>query len=269
MEREMRIRNYSERTISSYLSSISKACMYFNLPPGKISTSQFKSYLLYLVNEKEASVSLINQCISAWKIVQQDILGRDWEPVRIKRPRPRRTLPDILSEQEARALINTPRNLKHRAIVNLLYATGIRRSELLAIRLTDIDGKRSLIKVQGKGQKQREVVVPDSLFSLLKQYYQAYRPLTYLFESSTPGKPYSPSSVASIVSTAANKAGIKKRVSPHVLRHCFATHMLERGVNLKRVQLLMGHNAMKTTSIYLHLANLDNTQLPDLTLVKS
>ena len=164
------------------------------------------------------------------------------------------------------ALINSPSNLKHRTILTLAYATGIRRNELLTIKLSDIDRKRGLIRIVGKGNKQREVPLSDNLFQLVDLYYKRYRPFVYLFEGSIPKLAYSETSMANIVNKAALKVGIKKKISPHVLRHSFATHMLEKGVNLKRVQLLLGHNSMKTTSIYLHLADIDKVQLPDITI---
>jgi len=265
MEREMRIRNYSERTIDSYICAVGQVSRHFKLPPGKIRISRFKSYLYFLINHEHCSVARINQNISAWKILQQDILGRNWESIRIKRPRKEKKLPVVLSRDEARSLIRSPRSYKHRLLLTLAYATGMRRAELLHIRLSDIDRRRSVIKITGKGNKQRELPVPDGLFKSLEKYYRRWRPSVYLFEGNIPGKAYSASSMQKIVKGNAVKAGIKKNISPHVLRHSFATHMLEHGVNLKRLQLLLGHNSLKTTSIYLHLADLDKDQLPDLT----
>ena len=260
----MRIRNYSNRTIGSYLCSVKQITRYYNLSPGKITVSQFKSYLYFLIQREQASISRINQLISAWKILQQDILKRKWEDVIIKRPRPEKKLPVILSELEAKMLINTPLNLKHRVLLTLTYATGMRRNEVLNIRLKDIDRKRKIVKITGKGNNQREVPVSDNLLSLLTEYYRRYHPFVFLFEGNKPGKAYSATSMAKIIKRAATESGIKKNVSPHILRHSFATHMLEKGVNLKRLQLLMGHNSMKTTSVYLHLADVDKVELPDL-----
>jgi integrase/recombinase XerD len=269
MEREMRIRNYSERTITLYLYSIEQVSLHFSQPPGRISNDQFKSYLYILINKQHASVSKINQIISAWKILQQDILGRKWESVIIRRPRIEKKLPEVLSFSEANALINAPINLKHRALLALAYGTGVRRNELLSIKLRDIDRKRGVIKITGKGNKQREVPLSNSLLSLIEEYYKRYRPSVLLFEGTGPDKTYSASSMTKVIKKTAIKAGIKKRISPHVLRHTFATHMLERGVNLKRVQLLLGHSSMKTTSIYLHLADIDKVHLPDLINLQS
>ena len=261
----MRIRNYSERTIKSYISSVGQVARYFNLPPSQVTISQFKAHLYHLVNNKQCSVGKINQDISAWKILQQDIFGRKWEAVKVKRPRREKKLPVVLSMSEAKALINAPVNHKHRILLTLIYATGIRRNEVLNITLKDIDRKRRVIKIAGKGKKQREVPLSSNLLNLLEEYYRKYRPSVFLFEGHVSGKAYSAASVAKIVKCAAVKADIKKNIFPHVLRHSFATHMLEKGVNLKRLQLLLGHNSMKTTSVYLHLADLDKAQLPDLT----
>jgi integrase/recombinase XerD len=265
MEREMRIRNYSEKSITTYLYSVQIVSGYFNLPPGRITINQVKAYLYHLIDKEHCSTSRINQIISAWKILQQDILNREWDGIRIKRPRRDKKLPVVLSRQEALKLIDTPTSLKHRAILALAYATGIRRNELLTLTFHDIDRHRKVIKVNGKGNKQREVSMPGNLLKLLVEYYKRYHPTTFLFEGFTPGVRYSSSSIANIVRRSANQAGIKKDVSPHTLRHTFATHMLESGVNLKRLQMLMGHSSIKTTSLYLHLANIDNVTLPDLT----
>lgn len=264
MEREMRIRNYSDRTVQTYLHSIEQVALHFQQAPGKVSINQFKTYLYHLINSQQASFSKINQIISAWKILQKDILGRDWEKVLIHRPRREKKLPTVLSPEEALALIDAPDNQKHRILLTLAYATGVRRNELLNIRLKDIDRERGLIKIRGKGNKQREVALSKNLFNQLEEYYRRYRPSVFLIEGAEVGKSYSESSMAHVVKSAASKAGIKKNVSPHILRHTFATHMLERGVNLKRLQLLLGHSSMKTTSIYLHLADLENAQIPDL-----
>ena len=265
MLQEMRVRNYSERTVASYVTSISNLSKYFNLSPEKINREQVISYAYYLIRKKQVSVSSINQLISAWKVFQVDVLGNPWEDFRLKRPKKEKKIPQVLSQQEALKLIDTPRNLKHRIILKLAYATGLRRAELLALKLTHIDSARNVLRViKGKGNKSREVPAPDTLIRELRQYYKSFRPKSYLFEGYKPGIQYSATSIEKIVKNAALKAGIKKDISPHVLRHSFATHMLEKGVNLKRLQIILGHNSLKTTSIYLHLANPNSADLPDL-----
>jgi integrase/recombinase XerD len=264
MIEELRIRNYSERTIVSYIKSLMQLSKFYNLSPADITTEQVKSFAYHLISVKQVSVSTINQLISAWKILQVDILGNPWEEFRLKRPRREKTIPVVLSQQEALLLINTPKNLKHRAMLSLAYATGLRRSEILSLKLVDIDSARGIIRViAGKGKKSREVPAPLALIEQLREYWRRYRPETYLFESSKPGLPYSASSFEKVIKMISAKAGIKKVVSPHILRHSFATHMLDKGINLKRLQMILGHSSLKTTSIYLHLSD-PNGFVPDL-----
>lgn len=264
MLEELRIRNYSERTVGNYVSAISQLSRFYKILPDKISRDQVKSYAYHLIHLKQVSTSSINQLISAWKIFQVDVLGNQWEDFQLKRPRRKKTIPQVLSQEEALRLIDTPKNMKHRMLLTLAYATGLRRSELLYLPLNHIDSSRGVVRVNGKGNKFREVPTSNTLIIKLRQYYKNYRPQTYLFEGAVPGKPYSAESFSKIVKNAARKAGIKKNISPHILRHSFATHMLERGINLKQLQIILGHSAMKTTSIYLHLANPNPKDLPDL-----
>jgi len=269
MIREMRIRNYSERTITNYISALIQLSKYYNLSPDQLTKEQVKEFAYYLINEKEASIPSINQLISAWKILQEDILGNQWEEFKIKRPRREKKLPQVLSQSEALALVEAPDYMKHRTILKLTYACGLRSMETLHLKLSDIDTSRKVVRVnKGKGNKSREVPLSESLIKDLREYYRFYRPAVYLFEGRITGKPYSSSSFQKIVKKAAIKVGIKKNPSPHVLRHCFATHMLDRGVNLKRVQLLLGHHSLKTTSVYLHLANSNDIDLPNILIAK-
>lgn len=265
MTRELRIRNYSERTVTSYLAAITHLSKFYKMSPDRISREQVKSYAYHLIHSKHASTSSINQLISAWKIFQVDVLENQWEAFRLKRPKKEKRIPVVLSQKEALALVDAPTNMKHRMILKIAYATGLRRAELLALKLTHIDSSRSVVRViNGKGKKSREVPARSTLIGELRRYYKYYRPKTYLFEGTRPGVPYSAASFQKIVKSAATKAEIKKNISPHVLRHSFATHMLEKGINLKHLQIILGHSAMKTTSIYLHLAELNPKDLPDL-----
>jgi len=265
MLEEMRVRNYSERTVNSYVTAISNLAKHYNLSPEKINREQVISYAYHLIRNKQVSVSSINLLISAWKVFQVDVLVNPWEDFRLKRPKREKKIPQILSYKEALKLVDTPKNLKHKTILKLAYATGLRRAELLGLELKHIDSSRNVVRViNGKGHKSREVPVSDTLIRELREYYKYFHPKIYLFEGYKPGIQYSATSIEKIIKDAAAKAGIKKNISPHILRHSFATHMLEKGVNLKRLQLILGHNSMKTTSIYLHLANPTSADLPDL-----
>ncbi|GKT30292.1 tyrosine-type recombinase/integrase, partial [Aduncisulcus paluster] len=216
---------------------------------------QFKSYLSARIRADKISNSTINQCIGAWRILQCDILRREWSEFKVKRPKRHKKIPQILSSEQVKSLLSNISNIKHHALVSLAYATGMRRNEILNLRPQDIDSSRNMIIVKcGKGGKQRQIPVKHSLLNILREYYKQYRPSKFLFEGYRSGMSYSSTSFSRILQRASIKAKINKRVTPHTLRHSFATHMLEKGLNLKQLQLLLGHNAMKTTSIYLHVA---------------
>lgn len=259
MTREMQIRNYSERTITSYLATLSKLSKYFNLSPDKVSIEQFKDFLHHLITNDNSSVSTINQTISAFKILRQDVLGMEWEGIKVKRPRRPRKLPEVLSTGEVSRMIALTKNLKHKSLLALAYSSGLRRNELRLLVPSDIDAERMQVHVKnGKGKKQRYTILSKKALELLRFYYKIEKPGTYLFETSLKqGSMYSLETINKIAKIAASRAGIKKRVSIHTLRHCFATHLLEKGVNLRIIQQFMGHSSIKTTAIYLHIANIN------------
>ena len=251
---EMQVRNYSPRTICTYVSLLAGLSKHYQASPDKISTQHFKDYLSFRVQQQNISVSSVNQTIGAWKILQTDILQRKWEDFSVKRPRKEKKIPIILSRPEALKLINILPNVKHRTLLSLAYATGMRRGELLDLKPGHIDAERMVIRVvNGKGHKQRQVPTSGSIIYMLRNYYKKYRPNTFLLEGFKPGKKYPASSFTNIVSRATKKAGIKKKISPHVLRHSFATHMLEAGKDIRRVQELLGHADVRTTMIYTHV----------------
>jgi len=255
----MQLRNYSSRTIRSYSELMSKVEIFYSLPLDQISSQQFKDYLLRRITAEAISTSMINQYISAFKIMQVDILKHDWEQIRIKRPRRVKRLPVILSLEEVEKLIAVTRNIKHKAILMLAYSSGLRRQEIQLIKPSAIDSARMQVHVvQGKGKKDRYTILSPKALETLRLYYKYERPSCFLFEAQgRKGKPLADSTLNCIVKQLAAKAGIKKQVSFHTLRHCFATHLLEKGVNLKLIQQFMGHVSIKTTSGYLHLVNVN------------
>lgn len=259
MIREMQIRNYSEKTIRSYVASISKLTQFFNQPVEEISVDQFKDFLHHRITIDEVSVSMVNQSISAFKIIQQDVLQRDWESIKIKRPRRERKLPVVLSVGEVASMINACKNLKHRTMIMLAYSTGMRRNEIKLLQPGHIDSERMQVRVvHGKGKKDRFTILSPKALELLRFYYQLHKPSSFLFEPSGKKDTHlSDGTLNLIVKRAANKAGIKKNVSFHTLRHSFATHMLEKGINIRIIQQFLGHTSIKTTSIYLHIARID------------
>jgi len=259
MIREMQLRNYSERTISSYISSLSKLVTFCQLPAQEITISQLKDYLYYRISVDHVSIPMINQCISAFKILQQDVLQREWEPLKIKRPRREQKLPLVLSTEEVANLIRQTDNCKHKALLALAYSSGVRCQELQYMEPAHIDSKRMLVYVaHGKGKKSRYTLLSEKALKILKVYYKAERPKKYLFEPvGNKGHMYSTSTLNKIAKQAALRAGITKKITFHSLRHTFATHLLEQGINLRLIQQFMGHNSIKTTSRYLHIARIN------------
>jgi len=232
---------------------------HFNKHPVKITPEEVKDYLQYLSDSKQVSPSTINQAIGVYKILQSDILGKDWESIRIKRARPKKRLPVVFSKEEIASLVEMPNNLKHKAILSITYSSGLRLSEVMRLKVSDIDSGRMLVRInQGKGKKDRYTILANSTLDLLRIYYRKYRPKEVLFPGIDPDKPISARTIQFIFKRAMKKAGITKEAYFHCLRHSFATHLLEQGTNLKLIQQLMGHTTMRTTSTYLHVARLDS-----------
>ena len=259
LEYELVLRNYSPRTIITYGELLSKLENSLQLPVDKITINQFKDYLHKRITVDGVSTSTVNQLIGVYKIVQVDILKRDWETIKVKRPRRTKKLPVVLSKQEVQALINTTANIKHKAILMLAYSAGLRLNEILHIKPSAIDSARMQVHVvQGKGKKDRYTILSGKALDILRQYYKLVRPARYLFEpQGHKGEHLSEQTLNSIIKASAAKAGLKKQISFHTLRHCFATHLLENGVNLRLIQQFLGHTSLKTTAIYLHLANIE------------
>jgi len=255
---EMQLRNYSVRTINTYSTLLTKVGNFFQQSIDSITLEQFKSFLHYRIVHDSVSVSMVNQYISAFKILQSDVLCREWETIKIRRPRREKRLPVVMSQSEMERLISCTKNLKHKAMLMLAYSSGLRREELQKIKVSSIDSSRMQVHVvQGKGKKDRYTILSVKTLDILREHYRQSRPVNYLFESLfRPGHYLSDRSLEKIVKNSAEKAGITKQVSFHTLRHSFATHLLEQGVNLRLIQEMMGHTTLKTTAGYLHLVTL-------------
>lgn len=218
-----------------------------------IGEDDIKRYMHWIV-KSGMSFSYQNQVINSIKFYYEQVLNMPQRFYDIGRPRMEQKLPCVLSEEEVRRMIGVTVNLKHKAILVTLYSCGLRLSELLDLRLTDIHSERHLVTVRGaKGRKDRNTVLSDTTLQLLRKYFSAYRPREYLFEGQGGGR-YAAKSVAEIVKKAALGAGIRRHASPHTLRHSFATHLLEQGTDLRYIQTLLGHSSPKTTEIYAHVS---------------
>lgn len=262
---EMQIRNYSQSTIRSYISSLSNLSKHFNQSLDTITISQVKDYLQYIIVNNQASVSVVNQTISAYKILNQGVLGLEWSPLKLIRPRNEKRVPIILSRAEISSILENTTNLKHKSILSLLYSSGLRIGELQNLKITDIDSDRMQLLIRkGKGNKDRFAILSKTSLHLLRKYYKVYKPNVLLFEGQNKNKNYSQTSIRKTLQKACKLSGITKKVYPHCLRHSFATHLLEQGVNIQIIQQLLGHSHVKTTNFYLHVQkySLDKVQSP-------
>ena len=261
---KLEIKKYSENTVKTYVHHFERFINHYNkIEPRDINENEVRQYLQKLSGEGR-SHSYLNQTVNSIKFYFETVMGMPNRFYQIERPRKQKQLPKVLSKKEVLDLIANTNNLKHRCIVSLLYSAGLRRSELLNLKLEDVDGKRMLIRVKAaKGNKDRMTVLSPTLLKDLRTYYVEYRPRRFLFEGRG-NQPYSASSVLKIISRAAIRASIYKKVTPHMLRHSFATHLLEDGTDIRHIQLLLGHNSTKTTEIYTHVAETSFNSIKDL-----
>lgn len=251
---KLETRKYALSTARSYITHFEKFINHYrNKDLTALGENEIMEYLSGLVRQNFSN-SYINQAINSIKFYYEVVMGMPNRFYSIERPIKQERLPAVLGKQEVQDMIDHTQNLKHRCIIKLLYSAGLRRSELLNLKLMDIESTRMLIKVnQGKGRRDRYTLLGQGMLEELRTYFRQYRPKKYLFEG-VEGKPYSASSVAKIVARAARSAKLQKRVTPHMLRHSFATHLLEQGVDLRYIQSLLGHNSSRTTEIYTHVA---------------
>lgn len=219
----------------------------------EINEDSIKDYL-YMLSNKQYSKSTINQHVNAIKFYLEKILRQKRKSYFIERPRGEKKLPVVLSIDEVQSIFKNIRNLKHKAILTLLYSSGMRIGEILQLKIEDIDSDRMLIHIRNsKGAKDRLVPLAENVVILLRAYYRKYKPEVYLFNGET-NLQYSATSIRRVLEKAVHKAYIKKRVTPHTLRHSYATHLLERGTDLRYIQILLGHSSVKTTEIYTHVS---------------
>src|SRR3989475_3738892 len=256
MLEDMQIRNYSPRTVDAYLRSVAQFAKHFHPSPDRLGAEHIRTYQQFLIAEQKASWGTFIQAVCPLRFFYETTLHRPWMVDYIPYPKKPKTLPVILSRDEVKALILAPRHLKPRALLATLYATGLRVSELCQLRGTDIDSQRMVIQVrQGKGQRDRLVMLSPDLLPLLRRYWKLYQLKSWLFPGPRVTAPITPAGVAHICTQAGHAATLTKAVYPHLLRHTFATHLLEAGVDLRRIQLLLGHASLRSTSLSLHVAH--------------
>jgi len=250
----LRHKRYSNSTISNYLKAVKAFLAFANKPLSEISNGDLVAFNNHLL-DKRLSNSYQNQVASGLKLFFSRIHDKQFDVEKIERPKKEKKLPNVLSQEEVGQILSAHGNTKHRCMLSLVYACGLRRGELLNLKPSDIDSKRGMLIIrQGKGRKDRLVPLSAKLLEMLREYYKSYKPLTWLFEGQLSGEPYSEQSLSSVFKQGLKKAKIKKPASLHWLRHSYATHLLEKGTDIRHIQLLLGHKSSKTTEIYTHVS---------------
>lgn len=255
MKGDLELRGLSPETQKIYLYYVTNFSRYFNRSPYHLGKREIKEYLLHLLREKKASASTVNLCYSALKFLYARTLKREEIMEKIPRLRSTKKLPVVLERQEVESLFSVMKNLKHRAILMLIYSSGLRLREASHLKVSDIDSKRMVLRIrQGKGRKDRYTLLSTAALEVLREYWRHCHPKEWLFPGRLSDKPLSVRSIQRVFKKARNLAGITKPATVHTLRHSFATHLLEQGTDLYRIQLLLGHRSLKTTAIYLHVS---------------
>jgi integrase/recombinase XerD len=258
MLEELQRRNYSKHTAEAYIRALRDFAAYYHLPPDRLQPEQIRSYQLHMMREKGLAPKSVIQKMAAMKFFYVHVLRRSFRWDELPYPKTKNPLPIILSQDEVRSIIDAASDLFQRSILMTLYSTGIRCEELAHLAIGDIDSKRMMVRIhRGKGGKDRDVPLSPKLLETLQEYWRWMKPQTYLFPSrykSRKGSHITTKGIFDICQSTARKAGIKKTVGCHTFRHCFATHLLEAGADLRTIQLLLGHASIKSTTIYLHLS---------------
>jgi integrase/recombinase XerD len=247
---DMRMRNLSDHTVEAYVRAVAKYAKHFGKSPEQLDRKHVREYLLLLVRGG-ASWSLYNQVRCALHFFYRVCLGKDWPREEIVCAKIPKRLPVVLSRDEVRQFFAPIKRIKTRAMLMTLYAAGLRVSELVHLKIDDIDSKRMVIRVQqGKGQKDRYVMLSSVLLDLLREYWKEHKPTNWLFPSLDPNKPLDRGVVGFLCESATRQAGLRKNVTPHTMRHTFATHLLEAGTDIRTIQALLGHRSLRTTALY-------------------
>ena len=254
MQYEMELRTYAPSTQKHYLSQIRLLENYSNKSCPLISPDEIKQFLHHRI-KSGISYSNVDIACNAFKVMFNSVLNRNWSDNVIVRPKKLKKLPCVLSLDEIGSILSHISNFKHKTILVTAYSAGLRISEVLNLKISDIDSANMRIKINNdKGNKDRFSILGQKNLSMLRHYYKLYKPADFLFPGVTPDKPLAPRQIQVAFKSAKQKAGILKPATVHTLRHSFATHLLENGTDLRTIQILMGHSNINTTCVYLHLS---------------
>jgi site-specific recombinase XerD len=255
MLEDMGIRNFAENTQQSYLQQVSLYARHFHRSPARLGPEEVRAYQVYLTKTRKLAPGTVSIATAALRFLYKVTLKQNWAPDDIPMPKLPFKLPVILSPEEVMHFLESVANHKHRTILTATYAAGLRVSEATCLKVTDIDSKRMMLRVdQGKGRKDRDVMLSPRLLEELRSYWKVARPKVYLFQGDIPGRPITRYAVEAACQKAHRASGIRKPITPHSMRHAFATHLLESGTDIRKIQLLLGHRSLATTSRYLKVA---------------
>jgi len=256
MLEDMQVRNLADHTQRTYLQQVTQFANHFGQSPASLGPEEIRTYQVYLTQERQLAPKSIGIAVAALRFLYKVSLQRDWPVIEIiPAPKMPQTLPIVLSREEVRQFLESVANRKHRTILSVCYAAGLRVSEAVRLQLSDIDSQRMVIRVeQGKGQKDRYVMLSPKLLELLRAWWKAAKPRPWLFPGKPASQPITPGAVEEACQKAQRRCGIPKPITPHSLRHAFATHLLEAGADLRKIQLLLGHRSLATTARYLRVA---------------
>ena len=255
MIEDMRVRNLSPNTQQLYIDRVAKFARYFGKSPELLGPEDVRTYQVHLIHQKRASSSMLQQTVCALRFLYRNTLGKEWALPYIPTPRREKKLPVVLSQEEVSRFLDNLPNLKHRALIMTAYATGMRVSEVVSLRAADIESDRMMIRVeQGKGRKDRYVMLSPNLLELVRAYWKITRPTDWLFPGQRPGTHLTTKRVLQVCIKAGAAAGLTKRVTVRALRHSFATHLLDAGANIRVIQILLGHRSLRTTARYTHVS---------------
>lgn len=255
---ELERRNYSQNTRRAYLHAVTDFARHFHRSPDQLGLDHIRDYQVHLFRVRKLKAHSVSVHLAGLRFLFVTVLKRQWALADTPYPKTADALPLVLSQEEVTQLINAAVSPVHRLILMTLYATGLRRTELAQLRITDIDTQRMVIHVRGgKGRKDRDVMLSPRLLEALRQYWRSLKrkPTVWLFPSeASVEQPMSDKVVWNACGQAARRAGMKKAIHPHTLRHSFATHLLEAGADIRTIQLLLGHSDLKATTVYLHIS---------------
>jgi|SRR5271169_488760 len=262
MIQDLQLKGATQQTQNIYLREVGNFARYFSKSPAEITEDEIKEYLLHLKKDRNLADGTFRFYAAGIKFLYRTTLKREWLVDKIKFGRRKMKLPVVLDLAEVQALFSVTENIKHKAILIIMYSSGLRISEVIHLKITDIDSKRMMVHIrQGKGGKDRYSILSQIALECLRKYWRKYHPKEWLFEGQQKSTHIKYTAVRNILCAAIKRAGIRKPASLHTLRHSFATHLIEAGVSLHHVQLLLGHTSPNTTTVYLHVSKVNLAQV--------